>query len=182
MSKDEKYTDPELREKIKSQIQDSSKGGRKGQWSARKSQLLVQEYERQGGGYTSDERDEEQRSLERWGEQDWQTRGGDADARGEDGTRRYLPDVAWKLLTPKEREQADAAKKDADGQHVANTDAAQEARKAAELLTMTAAEARKAVNAMDSASQLRRARRAEHQFGKDRTTVLRAIENRLDKV
>ncbi len=28
----------------------SDKGGKPGEWSARKSQLLVQEYEKQGGG------------------------------------------------------------------------------------------------------------------------------------
>ncbi len=38
---EEKYTDPELREKIKEEIKQSDKGGKKGQWSARKSQLLT---------------------------------------------------------------------------------------------------------------------------------------------
>ena len=47
---EEKYTHPELREKIKEEIKASDKGGEKGQWSARKSQLLTQEYEKQGGG------------------------------------------------------------------------------------------------------------------------------------
>ncbi len=57
-SKDEnKYTKPELREKIKQELMQSDKGGKKGQWSARKSQLLVKEYEKQGGGYTG-EKDE----------------------------------------------------------------------------------------------------------------------------
>jgi hypothetical protein len=35
-SKQEKYTDPDLRERIKEEIKASDKGGMKGQWSARK--------------------------------------------------------------------------------------------------------------------------------------------------
>jgi hypothetical protein len=52
MSQDNsKYTKPELRERIKDRIMESSKAGKPGQWSARRSQLLVQEYEKAGGGY-----------------------------------------------------------------------------------------------------------------------------------
>ena len=50
-SSEQKYTDPDLREEIKDEIKQSDKGGRPGQWSARKSQLLAREYERRGGGY-----------------------------------------------------------------------------------------------------------------------------------
>jgi hypothetical protein len=32
----EKYTDPELRDQVKEEIHESSKGGAPGQWSARK--------------------------------------------------------------------------------------------------------------------------------------------------
>ena len=46
----EQYTDPELRERIKEEIKASDKGGKKGQWSARKSRLLAREYEKRGGG------------------------------------------------------------------------------------------------------------------------------------
>lgn len=180
MSDDAKYTDPALRRRLKEQIQASDKGGKKGQWSARKSQLLVQQYEKHGGGYTSDERDEDQEHLEQWGEQDWQTKGGDADARGKGGTSRYLPELAWELLTKAEREATDAKKKGGDAQHVANTDAAKEARKAVELLSMKAPEARKAVAGMGTRSQLERARTAEAQHGKARKTVLAAIDDRLE--
>ncbi len=47
----EKYAHPDLREEIKEEIKAPDKGGRPGQWSARKSQLLTQEYEKRGGGY-----------------------------------------------------------------------------------------------------------------------------------
>ena len=36
MGKDDKYTDPELRNEVKEEIHQSDKGGAPGQWSARK--------------------------------------------------------------------------------------------------------------------------------------------------
>ena len=51
MAESSKYTKPTLRENIKKRIMASSKGGPPGKWSARKSQLLVQRYEKAGGGY-----------------------------------------------------------------------------------------------------------------------------------
>ncbi len=45
------YTKPKLREQLKDKIKNGGKGGKKGQWSARKSQILVREYEKHGGGY-----------------------------------------------------------------------------------------------------------------------------------
>ncbi len=81
---DEKYTDPELRRKLKDEIQASSKGGKKGQWSARKSQLLVHEYEKHGGGYKG-EKSGDAMSLEAWTNENWTTSDGGANARQEDG-------------------------------------------------------------------------------------------------
>lgn len=173
---DDRYTDPELRQRLKDAIQAGDRGGKKGQWSARKAQLLVQEYEKAGGAYTTDERDESARHLEQWTDQDWKTSDGGGDARS--GKDRYLPDVAWQLLSPREREATDAPKRKAGEQFVANTDAAQEAREAAELLTMKAADAAKAVKMMDSTSALRRAETAESEHGRGRKTVLRAVEQR----
>ena len=70
---DNKYTKPELRERIKDRIMASSKGGKPGQWSARKAQLLAQEYEKAGGGYQGG-KDSKQKSLEKWGKEKWQTK------------------------------------------------------------------------------------------------------------
>lgn len=67
------YTKPELRERIKDRIMASDRGAKKNQWSARKSQLLAQEYEKAGGGY-SGEKNEKQKSLEKWSEEKWQTK------------------------------------------------------------------------------------------------------------
>lgn len=182
MTKDAKtYTEPALRKKLKEQIQAGDKGGEPGQWSARKAQLLVRQYEKAGGGYVDHgTRTATQQHLKQWGEQEWHTAGGSADARGTKGTSRYLPDVAWKLLSKKETEATESPKKGAREQFVANTEAAKEARKAAELLTMKAGEARKAVASMEGRRQLKRARRAEGKYGKGRKTVLAAIDQRLN--
>lgn len=67
------YTKPGLRESIKDRIMSGSKGGKPGQWSARKAQLLAQEYKRKGGGYKG-KKTEGQKSLKRWGDQKWMTR------------------------------------------------------------------------------------------------------------
>ena len=45
------YTKPKLRERIKNEVMASSKGGKAGQWSARKAQMLARQYKAKGGGY-----------------------------------------------------------------------------------------------------------------------------------
>ena len=73
MAQDNKYTKPELRENIKDRVMAGSKGGKPGQWSARKAQLVAQEYEKEGGGYKGG-KGEKQKSLEKWGKEKWGTR------------------------------------------------------------------------------------------------------------
>jgi hypothetical protein len=46
------YTKPKLRESIKNRVMASGKGGKPGQWSGRKAQLVAMEYKKAGGGYT----------------------------------------------------------------------------------------------------------------------------------
>lgn len=128
MAKDkqaEKYTDPKLREQIKDELMASDKGGKPGQWSARKSQMLAKEYEKRGGGYTGP-KDEAAKSLEAWTEQDWQTQDGDDKARKNGKTSRYLPKEVWDQLSPEEKQEAEKAKeKGSKGgdQHIAYTPA-----------------------------------------------------------
>ena len=45
------YTKPALRKRLFQRIKSGTKGGRAGQWSARKAQLLATEYKKAGGGY-----------------------------------------------------------------------------------------------------------------------------------
>lgn len=171
------YTEPELRARLKEEIKAGERGGRAGQWSARKSQLLTAEYEKAGGGYRHQgERTEAQQHLSEWTQQDWRTADGDTDARSDDGTSRYLPDAAWQLLNPEEQRATDRKKKGADAQHVPNTDATRQARAAAELIDLPAPEARDHIADMHDADELDRARRAEEELGRGRSTVLRQID------
>ena len=45
------YTKPELRSRLFNRINAGDKGGKKGQWSARKAQMLAVAYRKAGGGY-----------------------------------------------------------------------------------------------------------------------------------
>ena len=45
------YTKPSMRKRLFQRIKAGSKGGKPGQWSARKAQLLAKEYKAKGGGY-----------------------------------------------------------------------------------------------------------------------------------
>mgnify|MGYP003668922105 CR=1 FL=1 len=45
------YTKPGMRKKLFEKIKAGSKGGKPGQWSARKAQMLAREYKAKGGGY-----------------------------------------------------------------------------------------------------------------------------------
>jgi hypothetical protein len=45
------YTKPALRKRLFERIKRGTKGGKAGQWSARKAQLLAAEYKKAGGGY-----------------------------------------------------------------------------------------------------------------------------------
>ena len=112
---EEKYTKPDLRRQIKDELMQSEKGGKPGQWSARKSQLLVQEYEKQGGGYKKDDKDDAAKSLEEWGERDWQTQDG-TEARQDGKTKRYLPQAVWSRLSKEEKQEAERIKQQASRQ------------------------------------------------------------------
>lgn len=45
------YTQPGMRKTLFKKIKAGSKGGKPGEWSARKAQLLAREYKTAGGGY-----------------------------------------------------------------------------------------------------------------------------------
>ncbi len=130
---EEKYTHPEMREEIKEEVKRSDKGGEPGQWSARKSQLLTQEYEKRGGGYKG-ERDEDQKNLEQWTKEDWQTREGEAEARKDGETARYFPKKAWENMGEEEKRATERRKREGSRQgqqYVGNTEKAKQAREQA---------------------------------------------------
>jgi hypothetical protein len=74
MSQDNnKYSKPELRENIKDRVMAGSKGGKPGQWSARKAQLVAQQYEKAGGGYKGG-KGKAQKDLSKWSKEKWGTK------------------------------------------------------------------------------------------------------------
>ncbi len=80
----------------------SSKGGKSGQWSARKAQLLAQRYKAAGGGYTGG-KSKTQKSLSSWTKQKWRTKSGKPSTQGPKATgERYLPEKAIKKLSSSE--------------------------------------------------------------------------------
>ena len=105
-----KKTDPALWDKVKTDVTEGDKGGKPGQWSARKAQLAVNEYKREGGGYDGAKAPDNH--LVEWGQEDWGTKSG-ADS-GKTGER-YLPKKAREALTEDEykrttrKKQADTA-------------------------------------------------------------------------
>ena len=126
------YTDPALRERLKAEITAGDKGGKPGQWSARKAQLLAHEYEQAGGGYVGGPT-EAQKHLHEWTEEKWTTSDGQP-AEREGGTTRYLPEDAWDKLTPAQKKETEAKKQagSREGhQFVPNTEEAKDAGKEA---------------------------------------------------
>ena len=47
------YTKPGMRKKLVAQVKAGGKGGKPGQWSARKAQMVAKQYKTKGGGYKS---------------------------------------------------------------------------------------------------------------------------------
>ena len=45
------YTKPTMRKRLFTKSKAGTKGGKAGQWSARKAQMLAKEYKAEGGGY-----------------------------------------------------------------------------------------------------------------------------------
>lgn len=99
------YSNPELREKIKSQVMSSPQGGKPGQWSAIKSNILAKKYKEAGGKYTS-EKGKEQKKLDKWNKEDWQY----SDGKKSGGKGRYRPKKVWDKLTKKEKDSLNQSK------------------------------------------------------------------------
>ncbi len=99
-------TDPKLWEKVKHEVTEGDKGGKPGQWSARKAQLAVHDYKAEGGGYKGAKR--EDNHLHQWTEEHWGTKSGKPS--GETGER-YLPEKARAHLSGAEYARTTAKKR-----------------------------------------------------------------------
>jgi len=102
-----KYSNPKLWDTLKDKIMKGDKGGKVGQWSARKAQLLVKMYKDAGGEFIGKKKKDN--SLARWTKQNWMTKSGMPSlVTGE----RYLPEKAIKALTDEQYEETSKAKRD----------------------------------------------------------------------
>jgi hypothetical protein len=107
------YTKPALRERIKDRVMAGGKGGKPGQWSARKAQIVAQEYKAAGGGYKG-AKTGAQKSLTKWTKEDWGTKSGKPSTQGPKATgERYLPKAAREALSPAEYAATTRAKREA---------------------------------------------------------------------
>jgi hypothetical protein len=97
MASTARRTKPDLWEKVKAEITAGERGGREGQWSARKAQIAVQEYKRRGGGYLGAKQPDNH--LVQWTREDWGTR---SDRESLKSGERYLPKKARKALAAEE--------------------------------------------------------------------------------
>ncbi|GGE23684.1 hypothetical protein GCM10011390_48890 [Aureimonas endophytica] len=106
MTETAEKSDPKLWERVKKKVTKGAKGGKPGQWSARKAQMAVAEYKKEGGGYEGGK--DEGNSLHQWTEEDWGTKSGKAS--GETGER-YLPKEAREHLSEEDYARTTAKKR-----------------------------------------------------------------------
>ncbi|WP_174297512.1 hypothetical protein [Sphingomonas bacterium] len=106
MSETAEKSDPDLWEKVKEEVTAGAKGGREGEWSARKAQMAVTEYKRRGGGYLG--RRDPHNSLHEWTGEDWGTKSGEKSG---DTHERYLPKKAREALSDEEYERTTKKKR-----------------------------------------------------------------------
>lgn len=103
-------SNPGLWSRVIRQVKASSKGGRPGQWSARKAQMAVQRYKSLGGSYRGAK--SSSNSLAKWTREDWGTKSGKNSVVGKNATgERYLPRKAREALSSSEYAATTAAKR-----------------------------------------------------------------------
>lgn len=106
MTETAEKTDPVLWDEIKARVTKGSKGGKPGQWSARKAQLATHEYQEAGGGYKGQK--DENNSLHQWTEEDWGTKSGKDSG---ETSERYLPKQAREHLSKADYERTSRKKR-----------------------------------------------------------------------
>lgn len=106
MAETAKRTDPKLWDAVKAEVTKAGKGGKPGQWSARKAQVAVAEYKREGGGYEGPKAADNH--LVQWEREEWATKSGHRSA---DTGERYLPKAAREVLTDADYKRTTAKKR-----------------------------------------------------------------------
>jgi hypothetical protein len=96
-----KRTKESMWKRIVASVKAGGKGGRPGQWSARKAQLATARYKKAGGGYKG--KKSSSNKLSKWSKQKWDyvSKGDKKKPRKKRG--RYLPESVRKSLSPSEK-------------------------------------------------------------------------------
>ncbi len=90
-------SDPKLWDEVKGEVVAGDKGGKPGQWSARKAQLATAEYKKEGGDYVGEK--SKDNHLQQWTDEEWGTKSG---GKSEETGERYLPKEAREHLSASE--------------------------------------------------------------------------------
>ncbi len=106
MSKTAEKSDPKLWDKVKNKVEAGDKGGKPGQWSARKAQLAVHDYKEAGGGYEGEKSADNH--LSQWTKEEWATKSG---KKSEDTGERYLPKKAREKMSDADYKKTSAKKR-----------------------------------------------------------------------
>ena len=80
------YTKPAMRKRIFNRIKAGGKGGSRGQWSARKAQMLASAYKKSRGRLHIMSLAKSQQSLKKWTKQKWRTKSGKNSTQGANAT------------------------------------------------------------------------------------------------
>ena len=106
-----KRTKESMWKRIVSSVKSGSKGGRPGQWSARKAQIATARYKKAGGGYKG--KKSARNTLSKWSKQKWDyvSKGDKKKPRKKRG--RYLPESVRKSLSPSEKAATNRKKRSA---------------------------------------------------------------------
>jgi len=104
-----KKTKPALWKRIVASVKRGTKGGRAGQWSARKAQIATARYKKAGGGYSG--KKSSKNRLTKWSKQKWDyvSKGDKKKPRAKRG--RYLPESVRKSLSKSEKAATNRAKR-----------------------------------------------------------------------
>lgn len=102
-------TNEKLWQRIVKEFKESSKGGNKNEWSARKAQMAVIEYKKRGGGYSKPK--SSNNSLTKWTREKWGYVDGNQKGR-------YLPKYVRDKLTIEQKKRTNANKMKGEGQYV----------------------------------------------------------------
>ena len=104
-----KKTKEAMWKRIVASVKSGGKGGRPGQWSARKAQLATARYKKAGGGYRG--KKSSSNKLTKWSKQKWDyvSKGDKKKPKSKRG--RYLPESVRKSLSPSEKSATNRRKK-----------------------------------------------------------------------